>query len=123
MDGKVLTKETKNLIVKVADDLAKLPFYIEPFDGHAFRVIVNFVDSKADKYVPDEIDPLINRSVKNAIAGNYEAASEEIGTAINKVFDIPLLDEDSEQKMFVEGVLFLLRMIDNWIERKKKKEI
>ena len=118
-DGKVFTKKTKNLIVKVADDMVKLPFYLEPFDGPGFRMIINFIDSKADKFIPDEIDPLINEGIELAFNGETDAASEKIGTALNKVINVPLLEEDSEQLMFVDGVRFILRVIKNWIENKK----
>jgi len=121
-DGKVFSQETKKLIVKAADDAIKLPFYAEPFDGPAIKVLVNFIDSKADKYVPDNIDPLINAGITAGIKGDLDLASLHIGQAINQVVDIPLLEEDTEQKMFVDGVRLILRILDTWIQKKKDAE-
>jgi len=119
MDGKVFTKETKDLIVKVGDDIIKLPFYAEPLDGPALRILINFIDTKADKFIPDNIDPIINSAITLALNGELDGASIEIGTAINLVVDIPLLDEDHEQKLFVDGTSFILSLINNWIQNKK----
>ncbi|WP_159521763.1 hypothetical protein [Sunxiuqinia indica] len=119
MDGKVFTPETKKLIAKAGDDMIKLPFYAEPFDGPALKIVLNFLDEKADKFIPDDIDPLLNQSINMAFEGNYSEASELAGTALNKVIDIPLLEEDTEQVMFVDGVRFIIRLVKNWIEKKK----
>lgn len=120
MDGKFFTKETKNLLVKVGDDIVKLPFWAEPFDGPAFRWFINFLDAKADKFIPDTIDPLVNAAIIAAFNGNFDLASEKIGSALNQVIDIPLLDEDTEQTMFVDGVRFVLRIVNDWISKLKK---
>ena len=123
MDGKFFTNETKNLLVKVGDELIKLPFWAEPFDSPAFRWFVNFLDAKADKFIPDTIDPLVNAAIIASFNGNYDLASEKIGTAINQIIDIPLLDENTEQTMFVDGTRFILRLVNNWITKKKDASV
>ena len=119
-DGKVFTKETKDKIVQVGDDMIKLPFYAEPFDGTALRILINFIDSKADKFIPDNIDSLLNDGINAAFNKDFDEASEKIGTALNLVINIPLIEENNEQTMFVDGVRFVIRMIQNWISNKSK---
>lgn len=119
MNGKVFSAETKKQIARAVDDLIKLPFYAEPFDGPAIKIILNFLDEKADKFIPDEIDPLLNEAITLAFAGNFAEASNLAGTALNKVIDVPLLEEDTEQVMFVDGVRFIIRVVKNWIEKKQ----
>lgn len=122
MNEKVFTKKTKALIVKASSGIIKekVPFYIRWFIPSILRVVINFIDTKADKFVPNSIDPLINESIVAGFNGNYKLASIKAGTAMNKVIDIPLLEENAEQIMFVEGVRFLISIIRDWIEKKKQ---
>ena len=118
-NGKVFSQETKDLIVKVADDVVKLPVYLEPFDAFAFKLIVNFIDDKLDELVPDEFDEFINIAINAALSGNLEEASQNIAQALNILVDIPYLEEEAEQEMFLAGAKFLTSMIKVWIEKKK----
>ena len=118
-NGKVFSQETKDLIVKVADDVVKLPVYLEPFDAFAFKLIVNFIDDKLDELVPDEFDEFVNIAINAALTGNLEEASQNIAQALNILVDIPYLEEEAEQEMFLAGAKFLTSMIKVWIEKKK----
>lgn len=118
-DGKFFTQETKDLLKKAGDDALKLPFWAEPFDGPAFGIIINIVDKNADKVVPDEYDAGINSAIQNAFAGNFEVAEAEAATILNKVIDLPYLEEDTEYMVFVNGLGFLVSIIKQWIEKKK----
>jgi hypothetical protein len=128
MDGKFFTQETKDLIVKVGEDLivgseisknAVIATGIEILDGPAIRLFVNYIDKLADQKIPDEFDAVINETIKMAIAGNYEEATEAIGTLIDSIVDIPVLDDQLEKLLFVDGLKFIARIILNWIEKKK----
>lgn len=128
MDGKFFTQETKDLIVKVGEDLivgseisknAAVATGIEILDGPAIRLFVNYIDKLADQKIPDEFDAAINETIKMAIAGNYEEAIEAIGTLIDSIVDIPVLDDQLEKLLFVDGLKFIARIIQNWIEKKK----
>lgn len=120
MDGKVFTKETKKALVKMLDDLIDLPWYLEPLDAPGFNMLIGFIDKYGDKYIPDEIDPLINESIMAAMAGNYDLAAEKASTALNAVIDVPLIEEDQEQAVFLSGITFLINLIKSWVENKKQ---
>ena len=120
-DVEVFSKETKELIIKAGSKVIKekVPFYLKWLIPFVLRIIINFIDTKADKFVPDAIDPLINEAIIAGFNGNYELASIKAGSALNKVINIPLVEEDAEQVMFVGGVEFLISMIKDWIEKEK----
>jgi len=120
MDGKVFTKETTNKLVKVISDLLNLPFYLKWIATTVIKMALNFLNEKADKYVPDSIDPIINESINLTLSGDYDAASEKVGTALANVIDIPLLDEDDEHNLFVNAISFILRLVNKWINKKKE---
>ena len=122
-DGKVLTKETKALIVQAVDDALQLPWYAEPFDGKLAKILLDFLDKKADKVIPDEVDALINAAITEAFNGQYDLAAEKAGTAINIVVDIPLIDEDTENALIVDSIRVIIRFILNWIEKRKEKRL
>lgn len=117
-DGKVLTNETKQLLTKALDDAIKLPFYLEFADGYAIKIILNIVDKKADKFIPDVIDPMINTGIRLAFEGNKEQAAMELGTALNLLVNVPYLEEDTEQALCVDGFRFLLRVLLDWVKKK-----
>jgi hypothetical protein len=120
MDGKVFQKETKSKIVKMIDDAVKLPFWAEPFDGAAARAIVNYIDSQGDKHIPDTFDSAIDNAVNLALDGNYEEAAAKAGAVIDENLDIKYLPDDVEALLFVDGARFIVRFVQNWIEKKKK---
>lgn len=120
MNGQFFTPETKDLIVKVGDEAVKLPFWAEPFDGLAIRWVVNFVDVKADKFIPDSIDTFINEAIQAGFNGDWDKASEIIGTTVNTLVNIPLLDEDAEQSLIVNLLKVLTDLIRVWIKGNKE---
>ena len=119
MDGKVFQKETKKKIVKMIDDSIKLPFYAEPFDGPAAKALVNFIDTQGDKHIPDEFDTAIDNAANLALDGKYEEAAAAAGKIVDENLDIKYIPDDMEALLFVDGARFIVRFVQNWIEKKK----
>jgi hypothetical protein len=119
-DGIIFTKKTKDLIIKTAYSGIKVPFWLKPFIKPGIRIALNFIEKQGDKIIPDNIDGLINGAITETINGNYDKASEYAGTALNIVIDIPLMNEQTEQTMFTDGIRLIIRIIQNWIEKKRK---
>jgi hypothetical protein len=120
-DGKFFTKETKDLIVNVVDDAVKLGVIGELVDGLAARGLVNIVDHYGDKYVPDEYDATINEVATLALNGEYELAGGKAGELINDLVDIPMLDDSIEKLVFVDGLKFVVRLLQDYIEKKREQ--
>ncbi len=122
-DGKVFTEETKELLIKTAVEGIKVPFWAKPFLKPALRATLSFIEPKADKVVPDKIDPLINNAITATIEGDYDRASNQAAVALNMVVDIPLVGEVTEHQMFQDAVRLIIRVIQNWIEKKKRNQL
>ena len=119
MDGKVFQKETKGKLVKMIDDAIDLPFYAEPFDGPAAKALVNWIDDFGDKHIPDEFDKHIDEAANLALDGKYEEAAAITGKIIDDNLDIKYISDDVEALLFVDGARFIVRFVQNWIEKKK----
>ena len=118
-DGKVFTDSTKDLIVKVVDDAIKLGVIGELIDGIMLRGIVNVVDHYGDKFIPDDYDPEINEICELGLNGEYDEAAGKAGSLMNKLIDLPVMDEGTEEFVFVNGLKFLVSLLQNWIEKQK----
>ena len=122
-DGQVFTPETKELIVDAAFDglKPKVPFWLRPFLKPALKALLNFLDKQGDKIIPDKVDKLINLAIKLVIEGDYDGASYHAAEALNIVVDLPLIDEDTEHNMFRDAVRLIIRIIQDWIEKKRNQ--
>lgn len=118
MNGKFFSEETKDMIVKVGDDLIKGNAIVEMADGPALRIVVNYLDKIGDKYVPDNFDTPINEAITAALNGQFEEAAGQIGITIDAIVDIPKVDDELEKLLFVDGLKFIARSIQVWIEKK-----
>ena len=118
MDGKFLTYETKDIIVKVLDELTNVGIF-EPLEKTAYRIALNQVDKYADKVVPDEYDALINNVATLALNKQYEEAAGEAGKIIDGLINIEAVSDDIEKLVFVDGLKFIVRQIQLFIEKKK----
>ena len=119
-DGKVFTDKTKDLIVKVIDDAIKLGPVLELIDGVMIRGAVNIVDYYGDKVIPDDYDLEINEICELGLNEQYDAAAGKAGSLMNKLIDIPGMDEGTEDFVFVNGMKFLVSLILNWLKKKKE---
>lgn len=119
MDGKVLLKETKKNLRVVLEDAIKLGVVGELVDGPIIAGAINIVDHYGDKVIPDEYDPIINSACEKIIAKDYDGATVNLATIMNKLIDIPVLDEATEEVVFINGLRFLVSILQNYIQKKK----
>lgn len=132
MDNKCLSKETKDLLVGIAEELivgskisknAFVAAAIEMGDAPAARIIINYIDKLGDKYIPDELDPKINEACTLAIAGNYVLAAQKVGEILDSVIDLKKVEDNIEKIVFVDGLTFCARMILLFIEKRKQEDL
>lgn len=122
MNGKVFSNQTKDNLVKVIDKAVKLGVIGELLDGPMIRGTLNLIDHYGDKVVPDEYDEPINEIAQAIINEEYELAEELAGSLLNKLIDLPVLDENTEEAVFTNGIKFLVTLIINLINKKKQEE-
>jgi len=118
MDGKFLSDKTKDTIVDVLDELTKVGI-LEPLERPAYRIMLNQIDKYADKVVPDEYDAEINLIAQLALDEAFEEAAEVAGELIDKLVDLESVSDGIEKLVFVDGLKFLVRQIQLYIEKKR----
>jgi hypothetical protein len=117
-DGKFFTDDTKDLIVDVLDGLTKLGI-LEALERPAYRIVLNQVDKYADKAIPDIYDAQINEVVILALNKEFEKAAEKAGRIIDDLVDFEKINDDIEKLVFVDGLKFIVRQIQLYIEKEK----
>jgi len=121
MDGKLLTDETKEILVDFICEKvkSKLPKWVK-FLGilkAGVRFLLNYLNKLGDKVIPDEIDIYINEAIKQFNAGQIESAIAAISNAENKLIDIKNIDETSEYQLMYANTYALVINIKAWIEK------
>lgn len=122
MDGKVFSNETKKKVVKAIYEALKLPFYLKPIVRPITRTLINIIDERGDKFIPDEFDAGINLSLSLAFEGRYEDAAATAGGIMDAHLDIKYLPDEVEALLFVDGARLFVRFILNWIQNMKKNK-
>ena len=123
MDGKLLTDETKSILVDFIymEVKAILPKWITFFGiaKTAIKLGLNYLNTQGDKVIPDKIDIYINEAIKRFNKGEIEAAIAAIANAENKLVDLPNMDETQEYGVWYANSYALVLNIKALIEKKK----
>lgn len=122
MDGKFLTKETTDLVVKLIFSLfkAKIPWFFRGIAKQVLQVGIKLLNKGADKIIPDKADAFVNLAIQSGNKGDWDAAAIFIAKAENVIIDLPHLTESQEEKFFAANTNTLVQGIKSWIENKKK---
>lgn len=118
MDGKFLKDATIDNLAKMLDDGTKAGI-LEPIDGMLYKAGIKMIDKYADKFVPDHLDDQINTAVELAMDGDYTTAAESAGIILDSLVDLESVSDEIEKLVFVDGLKFLVRQIQFYIEKKK----
>lgn len=116
MDGKFLTKETKDNLIDLFDDLTTLGIW-EVVERPAYSIILNQIDKYADKIVPDYLDAEINTVCNLIMDKQFDEAAIVAGEVIDSLVDIKRLTDEVEKLLFVDGLTFIVRQLQVIINR------
>ena len=118
----VFSKSTASLLVRVITDAIKphVVVLLRPLIKPAVGIGINVSNKFLGKFIPDEIDPLLNSAIQKANEGEWDSAAEDIGLAGNMLVDIPNVDDEHERKLFVSIAQAIVNGVKSWIENKKK---
>ena len=121
MDGKVLTKETKKLVIAFLLSLfiKNIPWIFRKIVKAVVSFGVNFADKSADKVIPDNIDALINIAITKLNQGDMNAAGQATGTALGLLVEIQNVSGIKKRNAFVTGMQLLFDFIDGKIKNRK----
>lgn len=118
MDGKVFTKSTKELLVKVSSEFFNLPIWLKPFIKPATRLLLNLIEKKLDKVVPDEFDKSINKAINLALTGNTSDSTGVLNELDNSINTLAVPDDESS--LSLNSLKVLIGIIKNWVNEIKK---
>lgn len=115
----ILSDSQRKELAKKFDDLVKLPGWAEPFDRIILSAGLNYLDEKFSDKVPEKFAGDIQEVVDLFIMDNYAGILEVIPNVINKIVDIPGLDEDTEGKFFAINLKAAFEFIQFIAEKRK----
>ena len=97
----ILTKKVESLLAKKLDELIKLPNYLEPFDCIAFRIAIKSIDDSLGEKIPEEFRLELREQIELILLEkDYEKAVIQASVFIDRLVDIPGLDDATEAKIF-----------------------
>ena len=121
-DGKVFTDGTKKSILDVVEKAIEVGPVLELVDVLVAKGILDVLDHVGDKFIPDNLDEDLNLVAELCLQEEWELAGASTGSLLNKLIDIPVLEEASEELVFTNGFKFLVSLIKNYIEKKKVED-
>lgn len=123
MEKGVLTSVQEQKLAQVLDDLVKAKGLLELADGYVFKLLITFLDDKFADKLNVEIKEHLANLADALLVGNWDGAEEVATIIINKLIDIPLLDETSEGLLFKGIVEFIVGAVLKLIGSKKNADI
>ena len=121
MDGQVLSSGNKKWIANKIDELIVLPWYAEPLDGPAIKVLIDWIDKKGDKIIPDKFDVNINQVVIFCAEKQWEQAAAVLGSTIADLIEIKSIPSEVWQKAVIDTTIAITSIVAAWVDSKKKE--
>lgn len=115
----ILNDENRKFIAGVIDDAIDAKGVLELVDGIAARVILNVVDNFVDSKItiPDEIKLDLNELVEAAKEKDIEAVEEIAASLLDRLIDVPGLDNEGEKILFEGAVKIIIGAIKTWLAK------
>lgn len=101
MEKGVLSSLVEVRLSEIADDLTKLKGVFEMADGHAYLFVFRNIDNTVGEKVPEPYKTEIRDTLdKILLEKNYKSAIVGAMDFANRLLDIPLLDDETEELFF-----------------------
>ena len=120
MDGKVLSIANRDWVIKKLDEVIRLPFWAEPFDGIGIGFLIDFIDLKGDKIIPDSFDDEINQIIILCADGQYESASRILAATIAELTQLRQIPSEVWNNAIINTTVAITSLIQAWVENKKQ---
>ena len=122
MNGQVLSPANKKWIVEKVDEVVVLPWYVEPIDGTAISLLIDWLDKKGDKIIPDKFDTNINQIVIFCTEKQWNQAAAVLGSTIAELVQVKEIPSDVWQKAVIDTTIAITSIVAAWVDSKLKKE-
>ena len=101
MEKGILTKEMEVKLAGWLDDLIKLSAPLEAIDGIVFRIAITAIDNKYGELIPEPYKSELREGLGYVfIEEDYEKAIAAGFKLIDKLVDIPGIDDETEAMIF-----------------------
>jgi len=118
MEKGILTKDVEKFLANLADDKVKAGVF-EIIDGPAFNYVIKFLDDTYGDKIPDEYKLKLRGLIHTVlIEKNIDSAIDDLVGYLDKLIDIPLLDDEDEDALF-KGLAQIIKGLILGLAKKK----
>lgn len=122
-DKGILDSSQETQFADLVDKLIKVGPILEIVDGYFFKIIITVLD---DKYA-DQLSVEIKEMLSDLIDAVFEEDIEEVQAIcteiINRLVNVPALDEETEGLLFKSIVQLLVAAVMKWLEGMKQTKV
>ena len=104
MDKGILTVVQEKKLAQILDDAVKVSGVFELIDGYLFKILLTFLDDAYADKLSVEIKTELGQLAEALRVSDWDAAELVATSIINRLVNIPGLDEDSEGLLF-KGII------------------
>ena len=104
MDKGILTVVQEKKLAQILDDAVKVSGVFELIDGYLFKILLTFLDDTYADKLSVEIKTELGQLAEALMVSDWDAAELVATSIINRLVNIPGLDEDSEGLLF-KGII------------------
>lgn len=104
MDKGILTVVQEKKLAQILDDAVKVSGVFELIDGYLFKILLTFLDDTYADKLSIEIKTELGQLAEALMASDWDEAELVATNIINRLVNIPGLDEDSEGLLF-KGII------------------
>lgn len=115
----ILTVVQEKKLSEILDSAVKVSGIFEFIDGYLFKILLTFLDDTYADKLSVEIKTELGQLADALMASDWDAAENVATSIINRLIDIPGLDEDAEGLLFKGIVEIIIGAVLKLIGQKK----
>ncbi len=119
----ILTSAQESKFAELLDKVVKVGGLLEFIDGYIFKALITFLDDKYADKLAVEIKEMLSKLIDAVLNEDVEGAEQIATDIINKLVDIPVLDEEAEGLLFKGVIEMLVGAVLKWVEGKKGEAV
>lgn len=115
----ILTVVQEKKLSEILDSAVKVSGIFEFIDGYLFKILLTFLDDTYADKLSVEIKTELGQLADALMASDWDAAENVATSIINRLIDVPGLDEDAEGLLFKGIVEIIIGAVLKLIGQKK----
>jgi hypothetical protein len=115
----VLTVEQEKKLSELIDNAVKLKGLAELLDGYIAKAVLTFIDDKYADQLKEDVKVQLSALIDAVINNDIPLAETLAADVVNKLVDLPGLEEEDEGLIFKGVIEFIVGVVTKWIADKK----